>query len=65
MQSVSPLDAEHPADNTIRFRATTMEMLEDSPVLTGRYYREYALAPEVRCAPTSLVRSRGNHGKLK
>jgi predicted metalloprotease with PDZ domain len=29
------------------FAATTVEQLEDSPVDTGLYYRQYALAPEI------------------
>ncbi len=32
---------------TVRFAPTTVEMLEDSPVMIGRYFHEYALAPEV------------------
>jgi len=30
-----------------RYAATTVEQLEDSPVLTGLYFHEYALAPEI------------------
>jgi predicted metalloprotease with PDZ domain len=30
------------------FAATTVEQLEDSPVLTGEYFHEYALAPQVK-----------------
>jgi len=33
---------------TIRYAQTTVEQLEDSPVLTGRYFREYRIAPEVK-----------------
>jgi predicted metalloprotease with PDZ domain len=33
--------------NTTKFAATTVEQLEDSPVLTGLYFREYPLAPEI------------------
>ena len=32
---------------TTRYAATTVEQLEDSPVITGRYFHEYPLAPEV------------------
>lgn len=35
---------------TIRYAQTTVEQLEDSPVLTGRYFREYRLAPELQPA---------------
>ena len=33
---------------TIRYAATTVAQLEDSPVLAGRYFREYPLAPEIK-----------------
>jgi predicted metalloprotease with PDZ domain len=33
--------------STHHFAATTVEQLEDSPVDTGLYYRQYALAPEI------------------
>jgi len=33
--------------NTTHFAPVSLEMLEDSPVLTGQYFREIALAPEV------------------
>ncbi len=32
------------------FAATTVEQLEDSPVDTGLYYKQYALAPEIKPA---------------
>jgi predicted metalloprotease with PDZ domain len=35
------------ATSTQRFAPTTVEQLEDSPVDTGLYYRQYALAPEI------------------
>ena len=36
-----------PADAmTVQYAQTTVEQLEDSPVLTGHYFREYRLAPE-------------------
>jgi predicted metalloprotease with PDZ domain len=31
----------------VHYAATTVEMLEDSPIMTGAYFHEYALAPEV------------------
>ncbi len=43
----SPYDPQHPAGGTVHYAATTVEMLEDSPIMTGAYFREYALAPEV------------------
>jgi predicted metalloprotease with PDZ domain len=35
------------AGSTTHFAATNVEQLEDSPVLTGLYFHEFALAPEV------------------
>jgi predicted metalloprotease with PDZ domain len=35
------------AGATTQFAVTTVEQLEDSPVLTGQYFHEYPLAPEI------------------
>jgi predicted metalloprotease with PDZ domain len=35
------------ADSTTEFAATTVEQLEDSPIITGQYFREYPLAPTI------------------
>jgi predicted metalloprotease with PDZ domain len=47
--ALTPLDAaSYPvpmAGSTTRFAATTVEQLEDSPIITGEYFHEYALAP--------------------
>ena len=43
----SPYDPQHPVGGTVHYAATTVEMLEDSPIMTGKYFKEYALAPEV------------------
>jgi predicted metalloprotease with PDZ domain len=40
-------DPQHPKDGLTHFAATTVEQLEDSPVITGEYFHEFALAPEV------------------
>jgi predicted metalloprotease with PDZ domain len=40
-------DPQHPKGGTTHFAATTVEQLEDSPVITGEYFHEFALAPEV------------------
>ena len=32
---------------TVAYQATNVEQLEDSPVITGRYFHEFELAPEV------------------
>ena len=33
--------------STTRYAATNVEQLEDSPVITGQYFHEFALAPEI------------------
>jgi len=35
------------AGSTTRFAATNVEQLEDSPVITGQYFHEFALAPTI------------------
>jgi predicted metalloprotease with PDZ domain len=40
-------DPQHPKGGTTHFAATTVEQLEDSPIITGEYFHEFALAPEV------------------
>src|SRR6202035_1949936 len=40
-------DAQHPKGGTTHFDATTVEQLEDAPVITGEYFHEFPLAPEV------------------
>jgi predicted metalloprotease with PDZ domain len=40
-------DPQHPQGGTTHFAATTVEQLEDSPIITGEYFHEFALAPEV------------------
>jgi predicted metalloprotease with PDZ domain len=44
---ISPYDPQHPTGGTVHYAATTVEMLEDSPIMTGAYFHEYALAPDV------------------
>lgn len=41
------LTTTHQTANTTSFAATSLEQLVDSPLITGRYFREIALAPEV------------------
>ena len=43
---VSPYDPQHPAGGTVHYAATNVESLEDSPVRTGLYFHEYAIAPD-------------------
>jgi len=40
-------DPQNPKGGTTHFAATTVEQLQDSPVITGQYFHEFALAPEV------------------
>src|SRR5271154_6830790 len=40
-------DPQNPKGGITHFAATTVEQLEDSPVITGQYFHEYPLAPEV------------------
>ncbi|WP_263368292.1 M61 family metallopeptidase [Edaphobacter bradus] len=40
-------DPQHPIGGTTHYAATTVEQLEDSPVITGQYFHEFPLAPEV------------------
>jgi predicted metalloprotease with PDZ domain len=43
-------EADHittPSATTTHYAATTVEQLEDSPVITGEYFHEFPLAPEV------------------
>ncbi|MGB7191419.1 MAG: M61 family peptidase, partial [Acidobacteriaceae bacterium] len=35
------------AGATTKFAATTVEQLEDSPIISGQYFHEFALAPEI------------------
>lgn len=35
------------AGSTTKFAATTVEQLEDSPIIAGEYFHEFALAPDV------------------
>jgi predicted metalloprotease with PDZ domain len=40
-------DPQNPKGGTTHYAATTVEQLEDSPIITGEYFHEFALAPEV------------------
>jgi predicted metalloprotease with PDZ domain len=48
--ALTPIDSAYPLPRpgaTTHFAATTVEQLEDSPVLTGQYFHEFPLAPEI------------------
>src|ERR1700760_3022070 len=40
-------DPKNPQGGLTKYAATTVEQLEDSPVIAGQYFHEFALAPEV------------------
>src|SRR5271154_6667964 len=40
-------DPQNPKGGLTHYAPTTVEQLEDSPVITGQYFHEFALAPEV------------------
>ena len=40
-------DPQNPKGGTTHYAPTTVEQLEDSPIITGQYFHEFALAPEV------------------
>ncbi len=43
-------DPQHPKGGTTHYTATTVEQLEDSPIIAGQYFHEFPLAPEVKPA---------------
>jgi predicted metalloprotease with PDZ domain len=47
LQPLTAYDPAHPAGGTVAYAATTVELLEDSPIMTGANFHEYALAPDV------------------
>ncbi len=40
-------DPQHPSGGLTHFATTNVEQLEDSPIITGEYFHEFPLAPEV------------------
>ncbi len=45
-----PFDANTKPGGTIQYATTTVEQLEDSPVIAGEYFHEFALAPDIKPA---------------
>jgi predicted metalloprotease with PDZ domain len=43
----SHYDPQHPTGGTTHYAVTTVEQLEDSPVIAGQYFHEFPLAPEL------------------
>jgi predicted metalloprotease with PDZ domain len=48
LRSTSPYDPQHPAGGTVHYATTTVETLEDSPIMTGIHYKEYPLNAAAR-----------------
>lgn len=44
---VTPFDANAKPGGTVQYQVTNVEQLEDSPVIAGEYFHEFALAPDV------------------
>ncbi len=44
---VTPFDANTKPGGTVQYQATTVEQLQDSPVIAGEYFHEFPLAPEM------------------
>ncbi len=47
---VQPFDANTKPGGTVLYQPTTVEQLQDSPVIAGLYFHEFALAPEIKPA---------------
>jgi predicted metalloprotease with PDZ domain len=47
LKPITTYDPQHPEGGTTQYAPTTVEMLEDSPIMTGLYFHEYALAPGI------------------
>jgi predicted metalloprotease with PDZ domain len=45
---VTPYDPNTKPGGTIAFQPTTVEQLQDSPIIAGEYFHEFALAPDVK-----------------
>jgi predicted metalloprotease with PDZ domain len=43
----TPYDPNTKPGGTIQFQETTVEQLEDSPIIAGEFFHEFALAPEI------------------
>ncbi len=44
---VAPFDANAKPGGTVQYQPTTVEQLQDSPVIAGEYFHEFPLAPEI------------------
>lgn len=50
LRPISPNAPQHPAGGTVHYAATTVETLEDSPIMTGINFKEYPLNASARGA---------------
>ncbi len=50
LDPVTPFDANTKPGGTVQYKPTTVEQLEDSPVIAGEYFHEFALAPDIKPA---------------
>lgn len=50
LRPTSPYDPQHPAGGTVHYAATTVETLEDSPIMAGINFKEYPLNATARGA---------------
>jgi predicted metalloprotease with PDZ domain len=48
LRATSAYDPQHPAGGTVHYAATTVETLEDSPIMAGINYKEYPLNEAAR-----------------
>ncbi len=47
LRPLQPFDPNSKPGGTLHFQATTVEQLEDSPVIAGQYFHEFPLAPDI------------------
>ncbi len=50
LEPVTPFDANTKPGGTVQYKPTTVEQLQDSPVIAGEYFHEFALAPDIKPA---------------
>jgi predicted metalloprotease with PDZ domain len=50
LEPTTPFDANTKPGGTVQYKPTTVEQLEDSPVIAGEYFHEFALAPDIKPA---------------
>ncbi len=48
LRPVTPFDANTKPGGTVLYQPTTVEQLQDSPVITGEYFHQFPLAPDMQ-----------------